>query len=101
MRGISKILVALVLVSFQAHAQMNSKGEWKFPADAKSYCLNLEQNIVNTYKSMVENNRLLTPEWNGDRRATIEMGGLLEKAVKGFEESWQRMDCATILYGKK
>lgn len=101
MTGISKTLVVLMLVSFQAHAQMTAKGEWKFPTDARSYCLNLEQNIVNTYKSMVENNRLLTQEGTGDRRSTIEMGGLLEKAVKGFEESWQRMDCASILYGKK
>jgi hypothetical protein len=97
-----KHLFILILISTQAHAQISFNGEWKPPIDAKSYCVNLEQLIVSTYKNMLENNRLLSqPNWTGDRRTVMEMGDGLKKALIEKEESWNRMGCVSILYAKK
>jgi len=97
-----RILALLPCLALQAHAQVNQKGEWQFPTSAKTYCVDLEQNIVSVYKAMVENNRkAANPDWTGDRQNAYKMGEAQKAAVKDYEDSWHKMDCAAILYGKK
>ncbi len=95
-------LFFLLTLTAQSHAQTTAKSEWKFPTDAKFYCRNTEDQIVDLYRNMVQSNRAGSdPEWSGDKRAAFEAGEAYKKALKEQEETWQRMDCALILYGKK
>jgi hypothetical protein len=95
-------LFFLLTFTAQSYAQTIARSEWKFPTDAKSYCRNTEDQIMDLYRSMVQNHRAgADPQWSGDKRDAFEAGDAYKKALKEQEETWQRMDCAQILYGKK
>lgn len=96
-----KILWLLALIPIGAHAQNSFNGKWQFPTDAKSYCLNIEQNITSGFRSEIEaNTRALNLKIAEDRLRIFESTAIMQKQRKEYEESWHRMECASILYGK-
>ncbi|MBC7617884.1 MAG: hypothetical protein H7293_02640 [Candidatus Saccharibacteria bacterium] len=93
------VLVAVVACS-QAHAQVDAKGVWQFPVSAKTYCQNNEQNLVATYKSLIESSR----RWSDntikeDKSQYPQIAEALKNSIKEYEESWRRMDCTSLIYG--
>ena len=95
-------LGALVLFSFSSNAvaEVKADGKWHFPTSVKSMCLDTEQAIVAMYKGMVETNQEMINKKEEDNRERSQLSGHYKKSIVSYEESWQRMGCASILYGK-
>jgi hypothetical protein len=102
---IMKNLILFLFVAFLvcgANAQMRSDGKWYFPTNVKDMCVNTEQNLIASYKSLIERNR----EWLDENLKTDKSGypqltESLKKAIVEYETSWDRLGCAGILYGTK
>lgn len=95
-----KILLIVLVISAQAHAQVDSKGVWQFPVSVKTYCQNTEQGLIATFRNLIENNR----RWSDttikeDKSQYPQLTEALKKSIKEYEETWQRMDCSSLLYG--
>lgn len=98
-----KIFLLLPLLAASlSHAQVDSKGEWNFPTSARTYCINLEQSIVASFKGMIEQNRLIgKQDWTGDKQQAFAISNAMKASIKEDQDSWHKMDCAAILYQKK
>lgn len=97
-----KLTLLLIFVASSAYAQVDSKGEWNFPTSAKTYCLNLEQSIVASFKAMIEQNRLYSkPDWTGDKQQAYAISNAMKSSIKDDQDSWHKMDCVALLYPKK
>ena len=97
--GLSLLLVAC---STTSRAQVGPDGVWKFPTSARTYCLNLEQGLIAQYKALIETNRKTIDGGNGqDQRQLLQMAEAHKAAILEYEQSWQRMSCASILYPQK
>jgi hypothetical protein len=94
---------AFILSSQQnANAEMRADGKWYFPDSIKSYCVDLEQQIVNRNKKIIEMKREWIDENNkSDKSTSITLVEALEKFTERDEISWGRLGCAGIIYGAK
>jgi hypothetical protein len=100
----TKILMCLclMLASLSASAQVRADGKWHFPDSVRSLCLNTEQNLVATYRALVEKNR----EWADDslkvdKSNYAQLTEHFKKTIVEYESSWDRMGCAGIIYGAR
>lgn len=83
-------------------AQVDAKGQWQFPVNVRTYCQNIEQNLVAIYKSMIETNRKwLDQDYQGDKRQLMQVSDANKQTIKEYEDSWHKMGCVDILYPKK
>ena len=90
------------LLANNANAQVKSDGKWYFPDSVKALCMDNEQGMVATYKSLIENNRKWADENDkSDKRQLMEITEVQKKAIVSYEESWDRLGCASILYGSE
>ena len=91
-----------ILSSTNANAEMRADGKWYFPDSIKSYCINLEQDIVNRNKKIIEFKREWMDENNKSNKSNYKSYlDALEKFTEKDEISWGRLGCARIVYGAK
>lgn len=97
------LCVSLIILSVtHANAEMRADGKWYFPDSIKSYCINLEQDIVNRNKKIIEFKREWADENNkSDKSNYMSYLDALEKFTEKDEISWGRLGCAGIVYGAK
>jgi len=95
-------LFQVALTTTVTNAQMKDDGKWEFPDSIPNLCLNYEQNLVATYKSMIERNReWLDPNSKSDKSNFLTLNQSSKKALEEYELSWNRLGCASIIYGSK
>jgi GH18 family chitinase len=95
-----KLFLIVAIVCSQAHAQVDQKGVWQFPVSARTYCQNIEQNLVAEFKRLVETNRKwMDNTTQEDKRQYPQITEVMKQSIKDSEESWHRMDCTNLLYG--
>ena len=96
------LAIVFLMLSLNAKSQMKADGKWHFPDSVRSLCLNTEQNLVATYRMLVEKNR----EWADDalkvnKSNYPQLTEHFKKSIVEYESSWERMGCAGIIYGPK
>jgi hypothetical protein len=99
-----RILLVLILSMcpvFISYAQMRADGKWHFPDSVESLCINIEQSMVASFRSLIERNR----EWvDGGLKSAdehLKIAAALNKAIANYEVSWDRLGCVYIVYGAK
>lgn len=99
---IKELLLVLAIVSPQLHAQNSSTAKHQFPTNAASYCLDIEQNITKYFRWELEKiDKTVKLNNSEEQKRSREGVAFMEKQRKEYEETWQRMNCAVILYSKK
>ena len=96
-----KKLIFLLLVSFLSFnslGQMKTDGKWYFPDSVKSLCVNTEQGLVSSFKGLIEWNR--TPLETRTSQH-YEISESQKNYLRELENTWDKLGCVYILYGKK
>lgn len=93
---------ACVALSFSSasFAETKADGKWHYPTSIKSMCIDTEQAIVAMYKAMVEVNSEMVANKGEDNKERMRISDHYKQSIVEYEGSWQRMGCASILYGK-
>ena len=95
-------LIAMTAVISNSSAQVRADGKWYFPDSVKNLCVNYEQNMVALYKGMIERNRdFVDPNSKSDKSNYTLLNESTTKALQEYEMSWDRLGCASIIYGAK
>lgn len=94
------LTIVIGLAANKAISQVRQDGKWYFPDSVRSLCLNTEQGMVATFKALIENNRKWADETDkSDKRQLMELTEAHKRTLVGYEESWSRLGCTSILYG--
>lgn len=96
------LIIFFLTAAANSFAQMKADGKWHFPDSVRNMCINKEQSIVATYKTLIERNR----EWMDeslkiDKSNYQQLTEALKKAIVDDEQSWERLGCASIIYGAR
>ena len=96
------IFIALLTAFVNSFSQVRADGKWYFPDSVKNLCLNYEQNLVALYKGMIERNRdFVDPNSKNDKSNYTLLNESTTKAIQEYEISWDRLGCASIIYGAR
>jgi hypothetical protein len=90
------------MLSLNAKSQMKADGKWHFPDSVRNMCINKEQNIIATFRTLIERNR----EWMDeslkiDKSNYLQLTEALKRGIVEDEQSWERLGCVYIIYGAR
>jgi hypothetical protein len=101
-RAVRSLPFSLLLCPLVLSAQVKESGQWQFPTNIRSFCLNLEQTYVSNYKAMVENNRQLSSQKTKEGVANVmALTETYKESMEDIEKKWERLGCVHILYPPK
>jgi hypothetical protein len=92
-------IVAVGVTPVAVLAQVQPNGEWVFPQDIRSLCVDIEQGMVATNRALIERNR----EWVGMTKSDPKLDyqqvtSALKSSLEEKERRWQRLGCVEIVY---
>jgi hypothetical protein len=95
-------IVTIGVAPVAAVSQVKSNGDWVFPEDIKSLCIDVEQQMVATNRALIERNRerfgITKPDPKLGKLDYEQVTSALKSSLEEQEHRWQRLGCVGIIY---